>query len=148
MLLTQAPFGIPGQVVLLPAVSLAFIWFWSLFRPAAMPPPAVFAIGVLMDLLGYLPLGVGVLTLLVAHGIARHWRRFLVQQGFAMTWLAFLPIAAGAALISWVLVTLLTLTLIPPGLAIFQAVLTGAFYPVVAIPLAWIHRSIAMSDAE
>jgi rod shape-determining protein MreD len=104
--------------------------------------------GVLMDLLGYLPLGVGVLTLLVAHGIARHWRRFLVQQGFAMTWLAFLPIAAGAALISWVLVTLLTLTLIPPGLAIFQAVLTGAFYPVVAIPLAWIHRSIAMSDAE
>ena len=62
-----------------------------------MPPPAVFAIGVLLDLLGYLPLGVGVLTLLVTHGIALRLRRFLGQQGFAVTWLAFLPVAAGAA---------------------------------------------------
>ncbi len=142
MLLTQAPFGIPGQAVLLPAVTLACIWFWSLFHPAAMPPPAVFAIGVLLDLLGYLPLGVGVLTLLVTHGIALRWRRFLGQQGFALSWLAVLPIAAGAALLSWSMVALLTLTLVPPGLAILQAVMTGALYPVLAIPLARAHRAV------
>ncbi len=148
MLVTQAPFGIPGQAAMLPAVTLACIWFWSLFRPAAMPPPAVFGIGVLLDLLGYLPLGVGVLTLLLAHGIALRWRRFLGQQGFALTWLAFLPVAAGAAVLSWALVALLTLRLIPPGLAVFQAVLTGALYPVLAIPLAWAHRSIAEADTH
>ena len=146
MLLTQAPFGIPGQAVALPAVALACIWFWSLFRPAAMPPPAVFAIGVLLDLLGYLPLGVGVLTLLVTHGIALRLRRFLGQQGFAVTWLAFLPVAAGAALLSWGLVSVLTLTLLPPGLAVFQGTFTGALYPVLAIPLAWAHRSVAEAD--
>ena len=146
MLVTQAPFGFPGQAVLLPAVTLACVWFWSLFRPAAMPPPAVFAIGILLDLLGYTPLGVSVLILLLTHGLARRWRRFLGQQGFAMTWLAFVPVGVGAAILTWALVAALTLRLLPPGMAILQAVLTGAFYPVLAIPLAWAHRSVAEAD--
>lgn len=143
MLLSQAPFGIAGQAVLLPAVTLGCVWFWSVHRPAAMPPPAIFAIGVLLDLLGYLPLGVGVLTLLLAHGIAMRWRRFLGQQGFALNWLALLPVCTGAAVLTWALVALLTLTLFPPGRSLFQAVFTGALYPVLAIPLAWAHRSIS-----
>jgi len=148
MLLTQAPFGIPGQAVLLPWVTLASVWFWSLFRPASMPPPAVFGIGVLMELLGYLPLGVGVLTLLLAHGIAIRWRRFLGQQGFAVTWLAFMPVAAGAALLSWLLVAALTLRLLPAGLSVFQGVLSAMLYPVLAIPLAWLHRSVAEAEPD
>ncbi len=70
MLLTETPFGIADQAALLPAVTLACVYFWSLFRPGAMPPPVVFLIGLLFDLLGYLPLGVGALTLLIVHG----WR--------------------------------------------------------------------------
>ena len=145
MLLTQAPLGMPGQPALLAAVALGCVWFWSVFHPAAMPPPAVFLIGVLQDLLGYLPLGVGVLSLLLAHGIALRWRRFLGQQGFALNWLAFAPVALGAAVLCWVLVGLLRLTLMPPGLALFQAALTAALYPVLAIPLARAHRSILRS---
>ena len=69
MLLTGTPFGFAEQAVLLPAVALACVYFWSLVRPAATPPPVVFLIGLLFDLLGYLPLGVGPLTLLVVHGL-------------------------------------------------------------------------------
>ena len=47
MLLSLAPFGLWGQAALLPTVALTCVWFWSLFRPAAMPPPVVFLIGVL-----------------------------------------------------------------------------------------------------
>ncbi len=70
MLLCGLPFGIADQAVLLPAVTLAAVFFWSLFRPAVVPPPVVFLIGLLLDLLGYLPLGAGVLTLLLVHGLA------------------------------------------------------------------------------
>ena len=79
-------------------------------------------------------------------GFALRLRRFLAQQGFALSWLAFVPVAAGAAFLSWALVALLTLRLIPIGLALFQAVLTATLYPVLAIPLAWAHRSIAEAD--
>ena len=81
MLLTQAPLGLPEQAALLPAVALGCVWFWSLFRPDAMPPPVVFLIGLLLDLLGYLPLGVGVFTLLAVHGVAVAMRRSLSARG-------------------------------------------------------------------
>lgn len=143
MLAMGMPFGIPNQAALLPAVALISVWFWSLFRPTSMPPPAVFLIGALLDLRGYLPLGVGVLTLLTAHGIALRWRRALVEHGFAMTWIAFLPIAVGGAVLIWLLTALLTLRLLPILPALFQAVITAALYPVLAIPLARAHRSLA-----
>ncbi|MEA2775668.1 MAG: rod shape-determining protein MreD, partial [Acetobacteraceae bacterium] len=54
MLLTRVPLNISGQAALLPAVALCCVWFWSLFRPGDMPPPVVFIIGLILDLLGYL----------------------------------------------------------------------------------------------
>jgi rod shape-determining protein MreD len=143
MLLTQAPLEIPEQAALLPAIALCSVWFWSLFRPDALPPPLVFVIGVLLDLLGYLPLGVGVFTLLAVHGVALALRRSLALRGFAWTWLVFGGVAAAAALLIWLLVMLLTLRLLSPDPAMFIAILTFALYPVLAIPLAGAHRSFA-----
>jgi rod shape-determining protein MreD len=143
MLLSQAPFGIADQAVLLPAFTLTCVWFWSVFRPAGMPPPAVFLIGLLLDLLGYYPLGVGVLTALAVHGVAIRARRRLARQGFAAMWLMFIAVAVPSAGLGWALTTILTFRLMPPGPAVFQAVLSSALYPALAIPLAAAHRSIA-----
>ena len=146
MLLSMAPFGFWGQAALLPAVALSCVWFWSLFRPAAMAPPIVFLLGLLLDLLGYLPLGVGGLTMLTTHGIAQILRQFLARQGFAVVWLIFTTVAGGIAAINWALVSLLTLTVVAPGPVLFQAGLAVALYPVVAIPLALAHRTFADPD--
>jgi rod shape-determining protein MreD len=146
MLLSAAHFGFWGQAALLPTVTLTCVWFWSLFRPSAMAPPVVFLIGLLLDLLGFLPLGVGVLTMLVTHGIAQRLRRFLPRQGFAMVWLIFTAVACGVAALNWALVSLLTFSLLPSGTVLFQAGLAVAMYPAVAIPLSLAHRSVANPD--
>lgn len=143
MLLTLAPLDLYGQAELLPAVTLASVWFWSVFRPAGMPPFAVFLIGVLFDLLGWQPIGTGVLTLLLVHGIAQRWRRPLAARGFALVWAGFAIVAAGAAVLEWALTALLSWTLLPPAPAIFQAVLSIAAYPALAILFAKAHRSVA-----
>lgn len=143
MLLTEAPFGIADQTTLLPTVALASVWFWSLYRPAAMAPPVVFAIGLLLDLLDWLPVGTGVLTLLIVHGLALRWRRVLGRQGFALVWLAFAVVAAGAAAVEWAATAVLTWRLVPPDAMLFQAVLSAALYPALAILFARAHRSIA-----
>jgi rod shape-determining protein MreD len=143
MLLSLAPFGVWGQAALLPAVALICVWFWSLFRPAAMSPPIVFMIGLLLDLLGFLPPGVGALTMLVTYGIALRLRPVLSQQGLAVVWLIFIAIGCGIAAMNWALVSLLTFSVMPSGPALFQAGLAAALYPVVAMPLALAHRSIA-----
>ena len=74
----------------------------------------VFLIGLLMDLLGYLPLGVGVFTLLAVHGVALALRRSLPHRGFAWIWIVFAGVAAAASLMIWLLVMLLTFRLLSP----------------------------------
>ena len=65
MVIAGAPFGLPGQAQLLPAIALASVFFWSLFRPVAFPPPFVFVLGLLADLMEEMPPGVSVLILLL-----------------------------------------------------------------------------------
>lgn len=143
MLLTAAPFGLGEQAEMLPAVTLTSVWFWSLFRPAAMPPPVVFMLGLLVDLLGYNPVGVSILTLLIAHGLALRLRRRLAQQGFLAIWAVFLPVAAGAAALVWALSSALMVRLLPGSPALFQAALTMAVYPGLAIVFARAHERVA-----
>ena len=143
MLLIAGPLGLPGQAELLPSFALASVFFWSLFRPAAMPPPIVFALGLLADLLGFAPLGVRVLFLLFAHGLALGGRRRLAHQQFLLVWLVFVAVAAGAAALEWGFDSLLSLRLLPPEPGIFQFALAAGFYPPLAALFIRAHRGIA-----
>ena len=144
MLLTLAPFGFADQSQLLPAITLNCVWFWSLYRPTQMPAIAVFATGLLLDLLGYLPLGVGVLTLLATHGLAVKLRRILLKRGdFLLIWLVFAAVASGGAVLMLALTCALSLRLLSPTPAVFQAALTVALYPAIAILFVRAHRTVA-----
>jgi rod shape-determining protein MreD len=123
------------------------VYFWSLFRPASVPPPLVFALGVLADLLGQAPLGVSLLALLILHGLALRWRRFLARQSFLLVWLVFACLGCGAAALQYVLTAVLTFRLLPAGPAFFQAALSAGLYPLLAIPLARAHATLASPDS-
>lgn len=143
MILAAAPVGLPSA---LPAVALACVFFWSLFRPASMSPPVCFGIGLLQDLLGFAPPGIGILTMLALHGLVLRTRRVLARQSFLLVWLAFGALAAGAALLAWLLQAALGARLPPavPGV-VFWA-LSAGFYPAIAALLTPLHK--AMQRAE
>ncbi|WP_419896488.1 rod shape-determining protein MreD [Roseomonas sp. USHLN139] len=143
MVLTSTPVGLPSA---LPAVTLGCVFFWSVFRPAAMSPPICFGMGLLQDLLGFAPLGTGILTLLLVHGLALRFRRFLVRQSFLLVWLIFSGFAAGTAALGFVLVTVLNLRLPAVAPALVQFALSAGFYPAIAALLTRLHR--AMRRAE
>ena len=146
LLAAAAPFGVPGQAEVQAAIALGCVFFWSLFRPASMLPAVVFAIGLLADLLGYAPPGVGVLSLLLVHGLALRWRRVLTRLGFLLVWLAFVGVAAGAAALQWVLTSALTWRLLPPGPGMFQALVAAGLYPGLAMLLTRAHQSLAAPE--
>ena len=56
---------------------------------------------------------VGVLLLLAMHGFGFRWRRFLVRQGFLAVWLVFALLTAAAATCQWLLVSVLSLKVMP-----------------------------------
>jgi rod shape-determining protein MreD len=143
MVLAGAPLGFAGQAQVQIAIALASVFFWSLFRPASMPPWMVFLLGILLDLLGFAPLGVGVLLLLSVHGFALRWRRTLVRLGFVPVWVAFTMLAVGTAFAQWALTSALALRFMPVGPALFLAALATGMYPLLAVPLTLAHRSLA-----
>lgn len=143
LLITAAPFRLPGQAELQNAVALSCVFFWSIYRPGSMPPPAVFLIGLLADLLDFAPPGVGVIVLLAVHGVAVRFRRELIRQGFLLVWLAFVAVAVALAGLQWALTSALTLRLFPLGSVVFQAGLTAGLYPMLAVLLTRAHRTIA-----
>lgn len=146
LLLLAAPLGLPAQAELQPALVLGCVFFWSLFRPASMPPPLVFVLGLLSDLLGEAPIGVMVLILLVVHGLALRSQRLFARQGFLLVWLAFVIVAIGAAGLEWALSSILSFKLLPAGPAIFQAAIAAGVYPALAVLLIAAHRGIAAPE--
>ena len=111
-----------------------------------MPPPAVFLLGLLVDLLSYAPLGVAVVILLVLHGLTLAGRRTLGRAGFLLAWLAFALLAVGAVTVQWGLTSLLTLHILPVAPAVLAAILAVGIYPLLAVPLGRAHRTVAEPD--
>ncbi len=143
MILAAVPVGVPGLV---PAVALPCVFFWSVFRPATLPPPAVFGLGLLQDLLTAAPLGAGVLVLLVVHGLAARWRRLLVKQSFLVVWLAFCGFTAGAAALGGALNAVLGWHALPLAPGLWQASMTAGLYPALAWLLTRVHESMLQAE--
>jgi rod shape-determining protein MreD len=143
MVAAAGPTGLP---TLVGAVALPQVVFWSIFRPGAMAPPMVFLLGLLLDLLSLAPLGTGVLTLLVAHGLAVSWRRTLARQSFLLVWLAFCGFAAGAAVLGYALTAVLLFDLPPVQPVFHQAALAAGLYPALAYLLGRLHAMMLRAE--
>jgi rod shape-determining protein MreD len=143
MVVAAGPTGMPTLVA---AVTLPQVVYWSVFRPGAMSPPMVFVLGLLLDLLSLAPLGTGVFTLLVAHGLAVTWRRFLARQSFLFIWLCFCGFAAGAAALGYLLTALLSFDLPPVQPALHQAALAAGLYPAFAWLLGRLHAMMLRAE--
>ncbi len=128
----MVPLGIPNFAPFMPALGVIAVFFWLVYRPDLMPAWAVFLVGLIQDLLGGGALGVGVFVLLVVYAALVGQRRYLAQASFFLVWLAFLPVAAGAFVLTWLFNSLIADAMLAVGPAAYQYLSTVAFYPVIA----------------
>lgn len=112
-----------------PPLVLIPVFFWSLHRPAHLPPWAAFIAGLIYDLLSgtYLGLWALIATVISAYGLGQ--RRSIVTSGFVLGWLAFIIAAAGAGLLAWVLVSLLKLAVMPRQPVLYSTMILIGLYP-------------------
>ena len=132
----MVPLGVPNFASIMPALGVIAVFFWLVYRPDLMPAWAVFLVGLIQDLLGGGALGVGVFVLLVVYAALAGQRRYIAQANFFLVWLAFVPVAAGAFVLTWLFNSLIADALLAPGPAAFQYLSTVAFYP----GLAWLFQ--------
>lgn len=146
VLVGAVPLHIPGLSPVVPLFSLMAVYHWAVFRPDLMPASAVLVIGILADALSGAPVGVYAIVFLAVYGAVVSQRRFLAGKTFAIVWLGFALIAAGASTLAWLFVSMLEASLVAPRAALFQYMLTLGTFPLVAwLLLRW---QLAVLPAE
>jgi rod shape-determining protein MreD len=144
VLVSVVPAHLPAFTAVTPAFALMAIYHWTLYRPDLLPFGAVFAVGLLLDMLTGAPLGISSLVLLLAHALVLTQREHLLMRRFTVVWVGFLVVVAAAAVVQWVVVSLFYGMLLDVRAFLFQGVLTVATYPVVSYLLVRVQRTLLM----
>lgn len=143
VLFLSIPFDIPGRNELLPAVIVASVYFWSIYRPKSMPAIGVFLLGLLIDILNFSPPGIVILILLITYGIGVTQRLRLAKYSFLLIWLIFAFIAIGVFMLQWVLTSAFSLKIMPYTSFLFEIIFAIGIYPLLSVLFTWAHRTIA-----
>ena len=125
-----------------PILLLVIVFFWSVYGPDYMPPLSVFAIGLLQDLLTGGPLGLWPAVYLVTQYIVMSQRAYFLGREQKVVWLGFALASAGAGLILWLVMSLMSGVLLPVGYLLLQLAATVLIYPLFGAAFGELHRRV------
>lgn len=145
LIIGTTPLHLPYFVPLGTGLAMISVYYWAIHRPDLLPAPAVFVIGLVGDLMGAAPLGVGTLLLLLVYAIALSQRRLFFGQPFLVVWWGFMMIAAGAMSLGWILSSIVGGGALDPKPTIFAYLMTLALYPALGDLFARAQRSFLRS---
>ena len=140
VLISVTPTRLPGATYIMPALAPMAVYYWSLHRADLLPATAVFAIGLLQDVLSGAPMGLNTVVLLAIFGVCVTQRQFFYGKSFLVVWFGFISINAAALVLSWLLVLAVSESIVNPRPAIFEYLAAVMFYPPVAWLFSQMHR--------
>jgi rod shape-determining protein MreD len=148
LLLNVVSFSLPHAGDFKPFFLLMAVYYWAIYRPTVMPIAYTFALGLVMDLLAQLPIGLSALLLVGMQTIVRHSRLFLMGQAFITVWLGFAVISLMNALALWCLMSLAAFSFAPMTAltqTLIAALLSIFIFPVACLLLQATHRLLPVS---
>jgi len=144
VLLSLVPVGIGTGGTIAPIFTLAVAYFFAVHRPEFFPPWAVFAIGLIQDVLSGGPLGLYAVVLVAAFGLTHSQRLFLIGRSFSTMWGGFMAVSGIAAAISWFGASVHYGIVVNPMPLIWQALITIAIYPPLSFFMTRINRRLTV----
>lgn len=141
VLMGMVPLPIPAYAPVAPSFGLMAVYYWTIHRPDLLRPSAVFAIGLLQDLLSGTPLGLSALVLVSVHWTVLHQRRLFLASTFVLMWFGFALVVLGSGFLQWLVHSAFHATLLRIDTMLGQAVLTLALFPMFAWIFVRVHRA-------
>lgn len=130
-----------GSSVML-ALAFIAIYYWAVARPELLPPMAVFAIGLVFDLLSAGPIGLWAFVYLLAYGLTVTQRFFLINAPFSVFWTGFGVVAGIAGLVAWAAASLFFGQALAISPILWHMGMTVALFPLVAVLLTRIQARV------
>lgn len=149
LLLNVVSFSMPHAGDIKPFFLLMVVYYWAIYRPTVMPIAYTFMLGLLLDLLTHVPVGLNALTLVALQTIVQKSRLFLMGQPYVVVWLGFLIMAFANAVFLFLFIVLSTFQ-IPSLQAIYQTaialLLSVLLFPLASFLLQGIHRVLPVAN--
>jgi rod shape-determining protein MreD len=129
-----------------PSLVLMTVYYWAIYRPTLVPPALCFTVGLLLDILSGMPLGLNALTLVAVQWIVRDQRRFLMGQPYMAIWAVFGLVAMLTAGLQWGLYGLLHQAWTPLLPLAASVVFSLLLFPLVTLLLIFVHRLLPVAS--
>jgi rod shape-determining protein MreD len=142
VILLALPMRFGEGAVPTPLLPLVVVFFWSVYGPSYLPAAGVFFMGLLQDFLTGGPLGLWPAVYLATQYIVLPQRSYFIGRDQKVVWLGFAFAAVGAALILWLVMSLMSGALLPVGGLVVQMAATIALYPVFSAVFSRLHRRV------
>lgn len=142
VLMLAAPIRLFEGTVPTPIIPLVIVFFWSVYGPDYMPSVSVFLIGLLQDLLTGGPLGLWPAVYLVTQFIVLSQRAYFLGREQKVVWIGFALASAGAGLILWLVMSLMSGVLLPVTALALQLLATVLIYPLFGAVFGELHRRV------
>jgi len=113
-----------------PALYMAPIFYWGIAQARDMPYWFVFILGVVMDSITGLPLGISSLTYVFFLMLIHTQRKYIHKEGFVIKWGFFAVLLAVADIANWLLLAFFYSHAQVVAPALVQWLLTVCCYPV------------------
>lgn len=148
-LLTVVSFSLPHAGDFKPFFLLMAVYYWAIYRPTVMPVAYTFMLGLVVDLITQIPVGLTALILVCLQTIVQRSRLFLMGQPFVMVWLGFAIMSLAYAFILWFVMSLVQFNFSLSG-ALSQTLVASLFtiliFPLSVLLLHAIHRLLPVTS--
>ncbi len=141
---TALPWSVMGTVK--PQLVLAAVYYWAIYRPTLVPPYLCFAIGLMIDIVSGLPLGLNAVVLTLVQWVVRDQRQFLMAQAYLTIWAIFILIGFLALFLEWAMFGLVQMMWTPVLPVMLSAAATVLLFPVVTFFLVMTHRILPITQ--
>lgn len=112
-----------------PPLALMAVYFWSMHRPDLFRPGFAFIIGLLHDIVNFLPLGLSALLFVLVHQVVLRNRRYFIGHSFLMMWSGFILAIIGTMFLQWSLLSLFRWQMYPVLPILAQLMIAIALFP-------------------
>lgn len=136
---------VPGFYMVTPAFALMSLYFWIAVRPEGLPAAAVFALGLVADIVSGAAFGTNVLLFLLLHFCMRAQSGLFRGNNFLFLWAGFAVMVTAVTLCNWAIEAMLNGPVVNPTPALARLVLSAIAYPLVHWMLACINSIMPKS---
>lgn len=149
LLLNVVSFSMPHAGDVKPFFLLMVVYYWAIYRPTVMPIAYTFVLGLLLDLLTHVPVGLNALALVGLQTIVQKSRLFLMGQPYVVVWLGFFIMTLANCVFLFLFVVLSTFQM-PSLQALYQTgialLLSVLLFPLASFLLQGIHRLLPVAS--